>query len=499
MLAEASKEKGPARMAFPASKSIRVATGTERYVFRIDGAANLTIDGAGSTFLLAPDVRFMKLTNSRKIAIRRLNIDFSPLPFADGTVTAVDAGQRHLDITPLSGTHPLPTGGPAGEDGEQAFFGMLWYDGPYGTISRHCRVKSMEPGPQPGTVRLTADESFKQFKDIVPGKWRISLPVPGIAHRCGPGACLDIFDNENLIFEDVELWSAPWFGFRVFRNSGEVTFRRVHIRPRPDTGRLTSTWRDGFHVKGNRAKLLWEDCVLSAMNDDAFNISTHCSRVREINSQTEIAVRQAYPLNYMPWHAGATVAAADFENRTLLGSARILKVTESAETKKIGNSPGAPQVTLVLDRPIPGLKRRAMVWEPQSANPDTTLRRCRIEKSCRLQSPVKLEKCDVTAFLWFYAARPEGPFPSGSIVRGCVLRRGRGNQRNAVSFMGRAKGASGRSALHGIVFERNKVRGGFSMVGVDDARLSGNEFLEEGAPVMIEDCRNLLRGKRPSP
>lgn len=495
MLEAAARVTGPVRLVFPAGKSIRVATAPERYVFRLDRASQVTVDGGGSTFLLAPEVRFLRLRHSRNVAFRNLNVDFDPLPFADGTVTAVNAKERYVEVCLMPWVKTPPHGGPTRKDGEQKFFGMLWYPGPYGTISRHYWTQRMTPGPEAGTVRAYATDEFKQFRDIKAGEWRISLPVPGIAHRYGPGGCLDIYDNDTVTFEDIELWSAPWFGFRVMRNSGEVTFRRVHIRPKPGAGRLTSTWRDGFHVKGNSGKLLWEDCVFSGMNDDAFNISTHTSRVKKTPSPTEIVVLQTFPLNPMPWHEGATLAAADFGTRTLVGSARIVKVTNSTSTRQINGKPAATPVTLVLDRPIEGMAEGTMVWEPESTNPDTTLRRCRIEKSCRLQTPVTLEACDVTALLWFYGERVEGPFPSDVVVRDCVLRRGRGNPRLAVSFAGRTKGKGDgrRSAIHDVVFERNRVWGAFSMVGVDDARLADNEFREPGAAVRIEDCRDLIR------
>ena len=497
MMETAAKVGSPVCLKFRPEATIRVESAPERYVFRFHGASHVTIDGGGSTFLLGPRVRFLRLTQSSQVTIRNLNIDFDPLPFVDGTVSAVNANGRYVDVRLSAKAQKPPIGGPTKEDGEQAFFGMLWHEGAYGVLSRHYWTERIEPGPQPNTVRVFAGDRFKQFNDIEPERWRISLPVPGIAHRYGPGACLDLRDSDTVTMEDVELWSAPWFGFHVIRNRGNVAFRRVHIRPKPDTGRLTSTWRDGFHVKGNSGKLLWEDCVLSGMNDDAFNISTHASRVRKMLSPTELVVLQTFPLNPMPWHEGATLAAADFEARTLLGTARIVRAREWTTERKINGKPAASPVTLQIDRPIESLKPGLMVWEPESANPDTTLRRCRIEASCRLQTPVTLEACDVTALLWFYGERVEGPFPSNVVIRDCLLRRGRGNPRLAVSFAGRRPGQTGSSAIHDVIVERNRIWGDFSMIGVDGAHLEDNRFCEPGAAVRIEGCANVeTKGNR---
>lgn len=102
-----------------------------------------------------------------------------------------------------------------------------------------------------------------------------------------------------------------------------------------------------------------------------------------------------------------------------------LRCTDSAGDRSRGRShaleipahhcrPAATPVTIKIDRAIEGLGLGTMVWEPEYANPDTALRRCRIEKSCRLQTPVKLEACDMTAFLWFYGERVVGlPLWSG--------------------------------------------------------------------------------------
>jgi len=226
------------------------------------------------------------------------SVDFNPLPFADGAVEAVNAAERYVDVRLFDTIQKPPLGGPTKEGGEQAFFAMLWYEGPYGLLSRHYWVERI----------------------------------------------------------------APLFGFHVVRNCGEVTFRWVHIRPKPGSGRLTSTWRDGFHVKGNSGKLLWEDCELAGKNDDAFNISTHCSRVRKMLSPTRMVVLQSFPLSPMPWHEGATFAAADFEARTLLGTARIVKVIGWTTDRRLRGKPAASRCPLWDAGLVETARRPSTTW-----------------------------------------------------------------------------------------------------------------------------------------
>ncbi|NLF57481.1 MAG: right-handed parallel beta-helix repeat-containing protein [Candidatus Hydrogenedens sp.] len=486
LLAEARGVKGPVALIFPENGTVRVTTSPERYVFPLDGVAGLELDGGGCLFLLNPYLRFMRLAGSRGTTVRNLKVDFDPLPFVEGTVTEADAAGRFLGVKLRPGQGDAPSGGPTREDGEQAFFSMLWHDGPYGTVSEHCWTENIEKTGD-GTLRVHCGDSFHGFEKITPGVTRISVPVPGIAHRFGPGACFQVRDNTDALFEDVELWSAPWFGFELLRNGGALTFRRVHLRPRPGSGRWMSLWRDGFHVKGNSAALRWEDCEVFGMNDDAFNISTHASTVRRVEAPDWIVVSQAFPLGYVPWRESGMLAAADRDTGRLFPTRRIVKV-EEGPPRVISDKPAAPgEIALTLEAPAPELAEGVMVWDPEQANPDTLLKNCVIGMSCRMQSPVRMEGCDVTALLWFYCEHLEGPFPSGVRITDCTLRRGRGNPDKALIFSGQPKGneAAPPRAIHDIVIENSRIYGGVAVEGVENARITGNRFLEAGAAVVL--------------
>ncbi|NSW56325.1 MAG: hypothetical protein HPY44_09935 [Armatimonadetes bacterium] len=491
MMARASEIAGPVQLQFEPARVYLIRTSPQRYVFPFGAASDLTLDGRGSTFLLDSYLRFMDLTESRNVTVKHLQVDYSPLPFADGTVVEVDTAARCLLVRVEEGMRVHP-GGPTKEDGEQAFFSMLWHDGPYGPVSRHYWTERIEATEEPGLFRVYATREFGAFSDIEPERWRISLPVPGVAHRFGPGPCFRISGNDTVTFEDVELWSAPWFGFEVTRNRGKITFRRVNIRPKPETRRLMSLWRDGFHVKGNSGSLLWEDCILGGMNDDALNISTHSSSVQRVIAPDEVEVRQKFPLLPIPWHVGSTLVAADEAARRLLGSARVTEAVPGPEPGPIQGMPAAPAWRIRLDAPIQGLQPGTMVWDPGQCNPDTTLRRCRIEMSCRLQSPVTLENCDVTALLWFYSEHVEGAFPSGVRVRDCSLRRGRGNPTLALVISGgpgsdaaEPEAGSPPRAIHDVLIEGNTIQGSVQIEGVQGLRLLANRFREPGAQVRL--------------
>ncbi|RPJ34486.1 MAG: hypothetical protein EHM17_06485 [Verrucomicrobiaceae bacterium] len=84
----------------------------------------------------------------------------------------------------------------------------------------------------------------------------------------------------------------------------------------------------------------------------------------------------------------------------------------------------APVLELTFSNPVKDLGPGCVLRDLSSANPSTVIRGCRIRKSCRIQSPVTIERCDVAALLMFYCDEVEGPMPRGSIVRDCLLPRG---------------------------------------------------------------------------
>ena len=499
LLEAARAHDGSVLLRFPAARTIRAKTSPTRYLFPLEKISELVVDGGGCLFLLDPNLRFMSLTDSRQVTVRNLKVDFDPLPFVEGVVSDVSREKRFVEVRLRPNQGGVPSGGPAHEDGEQAFFSMLWHEGPYGPVSRHYWTARIERTEAANTIRVYAADEFTGFAHIQPESTQISVPTPGVAHRYGPGPCFRVQDNADVAFEDVELWSAPWFGFNILRNDGEVAFRRVNIRPRPGSSRLMSLWRDGFHVKGNRASLRWQDCVVYGMNDDAFNISTHSSEVVRVSAPDRIVVRQKFPLAYLPWREGAMLAAADEHTGRLCSSHRVVAV-EAGPIRTIGGHPAAPaEIALSLDTPAPNLKSGTMVWDPECANPDTLLRHCTIGMSCRLQSPVRLEGCTVTGLLWFYCEHVEGPFPSGVSLKNCTLHRGRGNPDNALIFSGLPQGVSGDGkaaapprAIHDVVVENSRIYGGFRLEGVENVRIADNHFLEHDAVITVRENHGLV-------
>jgi hypothetical protein len=429
MLARAATIDDEVVLAFPRNKVIAVNSGTDRYAFKIHGQKDLIIDGGGSEFRLDPHLRFLDAFNCERLEFRDLKIDYQIQPTAPGTIIAVDAANHIIDVRLDWPQYAPMLGGPTQQDGEQAFFGMILMDALYGmTKVSHFYVNGAE-ALGGGRVRIASREKDVRGLEekITLGKTRICLPVPGVAHRYGPGALIRIDHCKDVTGLRTEVWSAPWFAFQIFRNSGTVTMQEVHVRPRPGGSKVLSACRDAFHAKGNWAKLIFDGCILTGLGDDAFNLSTHASRVRKVVSPTELEVSQHFPIQYMPMRVGDTLVVMDPGTNEVVGESRIAAIEEihhgdHASTFENQFKGRAPTLRLTLSSVILGLQPGLVAWDREASNPDTIVRKCTIRRSCRFQTNVTLDSCDVETFLWFYGASVEGPGPESVTIENSILR-----------------------------------------------------------------------------
>jgi hypothetical protein len=483
----------------------RYAAKREVYHILLEGLDGITLDGAGATFLVdmtGGRLGFLMAEACTDLAVVNLDVDYDPLPFADGTIISLDPEGRHVDVRVHDGFALPPADNPPRPPDEQAWFATVWTDGPHSPIGHHYWISWIGeawPGSLAERVVRVTTESHAEWgasqglDRVTEGKTTISLPIRGLAHRGGREA-FHIFDNTNVRVEGVRVWSAPWFVFGITGNRGEAVFRKVEIRPR--AGRLMSSWRDGMHVTANRARLLFEDCHFEGMNDDAFNIKTLQSSVGAVVSPTEIEITQVFSLSIVPWESGDTIEAYSMGGRRLLGRRTVVQAAGEQETDWSSGQPRSPRITLRLDGPIEGLEPGDRVWNLTSANPDTTLRRCDIRMSCRMQCPMTVEDCQVTALLWFHGNDIEGPLPGEVVVRDSVLRLGRGNpDQTLIVNAAIAPEPPSEPVIGRVVLQNNRITGKVRLEHAESLVLEGNRLEGTGDSILFGNIgAAVLRG-----
>lgn len=509
LIARAATLNKPVRLLFPEDALIRIGTGSDRYAIALDELEGLHIDGQGSTFLLAPDVRFLRARGCRALTVTDLNVDYLEPPTTPGTILSVDLKNKFIDVRLDDPAMAAKLGGPTGQDGEQAFFGMALLDTPYDTTKVYHFYVEAVTTIAPGVVRITNSKTrwAELRRHVKPGQTRIGLPVPGVAHRHGPGALIDIDGCANVSLVQINVWSAPWFAIRLMRNEGRVVLQHVNVRPKPGTKKVLSACRDAIHAKGNRAELLFEDCTLTGLGDDAFNISTHCSRIRSIESPTQIKVSQQFPLQHIPFRVGDTLVMLDPHNNRKLAEQRIVAVEEIPSDRSPHGkreSPWAPASLLTLDRPIgQNVKAGTVAWGRESANPMSTIRRCVIRRSCRLQTPIVIEACDVESLIWLYGADIEGPGPESVIIRESRIKANglAGGPSHAVVISGwEGSSATAPTESHDAVLQSvklidNEIWGAVRVHKALRAEARGNRITHcDDPPIEFKGCVEVIAG-----
>ncbi|WP_145446814.1 pectate lyase family protein [Mucisphaera calidilacus] len=502
MLATLEVIEGPARLQFESNRVYRIAKPViDGFAIKLMGRVDVTIDGGQSTFLLAPNVRFLHAIDCTHLSVQGIRIDYDPLPFVEADIIDAQPGQPIITVRSQEGFDLRRSGGPTRDPDEQAYFGMSWHQGPHSLIGHHQMIEEVEHLPD-NTARIRLAHPYEPVNTGVDHIPTITLPVPGIAHLQGPGHVFKIYKCHSADLEDIEVWSAPWFAFGIFGNTGDLTFRHTHVRPKPGSSRTTSTWRDAFHVKNNAASLLFEDIHAQGCNDDTFNISSHGSRVwKQIDEQTFDLV-QVYPLEITPLNPGDQVAFYDPTNHRFLANARLVSVQGEQAPEFRDGQPYSPILRVRVDRPVPSVvPNQTLFWSVTYSNPQTTLRRVRLYNSARLRSPVTIEDSHIEALLWItgWSDGTELPVPTDIVIRDSLLRYGRGNPTHAIIATPlEAQGDTDSRHLPGtppvtnVVFERNRIFGGFYIGQATGIRLIENEFITEGHPIELFDIRAAL-------
>ena len=123
-----------------------------------------------------------------------------------------------------------------------------------------------------------------------------------------------------------------------------------------------------MHVKSNYASLLFEDCHLEGMGDDAFNIATFMSSLKTVLSEKHFQIKQNFPLNIVPYEKGDVVVIYDLVAGKILGRSRVASSSGFYQPEEAYS----PLITVSLEDPVPGMNTNCVAWNESSANPNTT-------------------------------------------------------------------------------------------------------------------------------
>ncbi len=231
------------------------------------GLKDIQIIADGVEMICTETTRALTVSRCTNVTLRGLVIDYDPLPFTQGRITALSADKKTQEIELFEGYPPAEA-------------------------ARNFKYEIFRPD----TRTLRCEDRYLSKVEVVDSR-HLRLNAPGgrtnnaeqvgdlivigaeYAPRGSAGHAVECSRNVNVRLENIDLFASNCFGFLESECDGSVYFRCRMDRRSPASDpvkradpRLRSLDADAFHsnlaVKGPS----YLECVARFMGDDAINI-----------------------------------------------------------------------------------------------------------------------------------------------------------------------------------------------------------------------------------
>ncbi|MNJ96731.1 Pectate lyase superfamily protein [compost metagenome] len=308
---------------------------------------NITFRGAGkdlTRFMIGNRTAgFITVVRSSNISVQDFMIDFSDLPYTQGTVTQVNSAQNTIDVAVDTGyprmdanvfdanslansfalnfdpnTTNLKVGVP------HAYYPVSYT--PIDSVSSRARLTSVSgfaPGDRfVGLLRKNNLLNFLNSRDLQLSKVKVSM-------------------SAGLV--------TAWVG-----NSGTIDINGLEVRRIP--GRLLSATADAIHMVDTNAKVSIQNCYIEGMADDAINTRSTAFTVASAPSSQVVVFNGEGNTQFA---LGQTLQVVSPSTQMWKGSARITTLSHKNGL-----------ITASLDQAIPGVSAGDYVFNADFAAPN---------------------------------------------------------------------------------------------------------------------------------
>lgn len=314
-----------------------------------------TIEGNGSLFIFHGKQTVFLLDGCSHVLIRNLHTDYDRPTVTEMKI--VGCGNDFFD------TEVHPHSCYEIQDGRLTWVGEGWRftEGPMQTFDpvRNTtwrmdnwleKAKSVEE-LEPMKVRL----HFDHQPMVVPG--HVLQNRDGIRDQVG----VFITQSSDVTFTDVGLHFLHGLGI-VGQFSENLTFRRLDLSPRPETGRIVAGFADFIHMSSCRGKVKVEESRFSGSHDDPVNVHGTYLRIIEQPGENSVKVRFMHPQTYgLPgFYPGDKIEFVRSGSLTTYGANEVLDVVRL----------NPRELLLTLVHPVPdGIGRHDVIenvtWTPE--------------------------------------------------------------------------------------------------------------------------------------
>jgi hypothetical protein len=228
----------------------------------IDDAKNLKIIADGVTLVCTKLSRAVNFSHCTNVTLRGLTVDYDPLPFTQGKVTAIAPDFASIDLTLDAGYPRQPYSridicDPATRFRKRGM-PFLW-----GTSAEMV-------GDNVVRVHLAGIGKVAKVGDLA----SLSTgPVGGAPHAIAIGDC------SGMVFDHVTVYTAPGMGILEADGEGGMKYSHCRVVPGPPPpgateARLLSTTWDAIQTKTTRKGPDVEDCEIRSAGDDSWSVQS---------------------------------------------------------------------------------------------------------------------------------------------------------------------------------------------------------------------------------
>lgn len=309
-------------------------------VFDLQGAANIKIEGQGSTLLLHPPDGLANIRHARNIQIDGFFIDYDPLPYFQGDILDIDVEAMTMDIQ-VPARYPVPETGVT--DNRFPIFGRSFIPDTPGARSgsgnnisiesistiddeRHIRLQFRKTATGSHTPNVAMVGRVKRAKDE--GATEFVVPHVRYGHQSG---FTHVKESARVKLSNLRYYLVPHFWMSVISNTGPVTFENVDLKMKHPETELLASWRDGFHIKNGRFGTMIDGCDMdgAAQYDDTFAIYTRVHKVIDIE-KNKLQLKPGFTnhKDIKTWFAGDWVSVWSADQSELRGMRRLVTVKD---------------------------------------------------------------------------------------------------------------------------------------------------------------------------
>ena len=333
----------------------------------LDHFSGITIEGNNTLVVLHGKMISFGIFNSRNVTIKDISFDYERPSMSEMTVLSVSDSLVKVNVNPDTRYFI--------EEGKIGFFGEGWKNRIFHTVLFN---------PQNGTMRYCSFAPFLQSKATDAGCREVLFHGNFSNAGLHPGEVLTVRDtyrdncgafichSGNVRLENVRMNYMHGLGI-VSQFSENISFKKVNVVPREETGRVVAAFADCFHFSGCRGLIELDSCRTSGSHDDPVNVHGTHLKIVKIENGNRLIVRfmHAQTYGFEAFFAGDSVGFVQPES-LLVYDYRKIKTARLISKR---------EMILEADRPLPVQLKEGDCLENITWTPEVKIRNCCFERT----------------------------------------------------------------------------------------------------------------------